>query len=262
MQLSNHGFDDHSTYYELNIHRSGIPTIFIHGVGLDNTMWLPQKKYFQNNKIVFYDLLNHGKSRKRYKELKFENFNDQLRRLIEFLNIKKINLIGFSIGALIAQHFASIYFKRINKLVIIASVFKRSDEQIKKIKNRYKKACEGESITKDSINRWFSQKYLENNPDVYDYFFDILNRKKNENFLPAYKLFVESDNYNLDFSNLNMPTLIMTGKNEVGSTPIMSEKLHQKIANSELYIIPNAKHMATFEQDKLVNSKIARFIYG
>ena len=74
MQLSINGFDDHSTYYELNIHRSSIPTIFIHGVGLDNTMWLPQKKYFQNNKIVFYDLLNHGKSRKGYKELKFKNF--------------------------------------------------------------------------------------------------------------------------------------------------------------------------------------------
>ena len=57
-----------------------------------------------------------------------------------------------------------------------------------------------------------------------------------------------------------MPTLVMTGKNEVGSTPEMSEKLHKKIANSELCIIPNAKHMATFEQDKLVNSKISSFI--
>ena len=92
-----------------------------------------------------------------YKELKFENFNNQLIQLIKFLNIKKFNLIGFSVGALIAQHFSSIHFNRINKLVIIASVFKRSDEQIKKIKNRYKKACEGEDITKDSIDRWFSQ---------------------------------------------------------------------------------------------------------
>ena len=119
MQLSNNGFDDHLTYYELNNDSLGTPTIFIHEVGLDNTMWLPQKKYFQNNKIVFYDLLNHGKSRKRYKELKFENFNDQLRQLIEFLNIKKINLIGFSIGALIAQHFASIHFKRIQSIILI-----------------------------------------------------------------------------------------------------------------------------------------------
>jgi len=260
MQLSNNGFDDHSTYYELNIDRTGIPTIFIHGVGLNNTMWLPQKKYFQNDKVVFYDLLNHGKSKKGYKELKFENFNNQLIQLIKFLNIKKFNLIGFSVGALIAQHFASIHFNRINKLVIIASVYKRSDEQIKKVKNRYKKTCEGKSISKDSIHRWFSQKYLENNPDVYDYFFDILNKKKDENFLPAYKLFVESDSYNIDFSNIDMPTLIMTGENEIGSTPEMSRMLGKQINNSKTYIIPKAKHLASFEKADLVNIEISNFI--
>ena len=46
MQLSNNGFDDHSTYYEINIYRTGIPTIFIHGVGLNNTMWAAPKKIF------------------------------------------------------------------------------------------------------------------------------------------------------------------------------------------------------------------------
>ena len=53
MQLSNNGFDDHSTYYELNIDRTGIPTIFIHGVGLNNTMWLPQKNIFKIIKLFF-----------------------------------------------------------------------------------------------------------------------------------------------------------------------------------------------------------------
>ena len=58
-------------------------------------------------------------------------------------------------------------------------------EQIKKVKNRYKKVCEGKNISKDSINRWFSKKYLENNPDVYDYFFDTLDRKKDEEFFTS-----------------------------------------------------------------------------
>ena len=92
------------------------------------------------------------------------------------------------------------------------------------------------------------------------YFLKILQRKKSEDFLPAYKLFVESDNYALDFSNFNMSTLIMTGENEVGSTPEMSKMLHQKIKNSRLYIIPKAKHMATFESAGLVNIEIAKFL--
>ena len=260
MKLINTGFDNNSTYFEHNINSSAIPNIFIHGVGLDNTMWLPQKDYFTNNKIVVYDLINHGKTKKGYKEIHFENFNKQLIQLLNYLEIKKCNLVGFSIGALIAQHFASKHYDKINKLIIIASVYKRSAEQINQVKKRYNSALEGKSITNDSINRWFNPEYLRNNSDVYNYFLNILQGKKNEDFLPAYKLFVESDNYALDFSNFNMPTLIMTGENEVGSTPEMSKMLHQEIKNSELYIIPKAKHLATFEKADLVNAEISKFI--
>jgi len=255
------GFDNNNTYFEHNLASSDIPNVFIHGVGLDNTMWLPQKKYFINKRNIFYDLLNHGKTKKGNKEISFENFNQQLIQLLYFLKIKKCNLIGFSIGALIAQHFTSKYYDMINKLIIIGSVYKRSEDQIKKVKNRFKKALEGKSITKNSINRWFNHDYLEKNPDVYQLFFNILKRKKNKDFLPAYKLFVESDNFALDFSNFNMPTLIMTGENEVGSTPEMSKLLHKEIKNSKLYIIPHAKHMASFERADLVNIELSKFIY-
>ena len=119
MNLFNSGIDLKSTYYEHNLNSSNIPNIFIHGVGLDNTMWLPQKKFFNNHQIIFYDLLNHGKTKKQYTKLNFENFTEQLSQLLEYLNINKFNLIGFSIGALIAQHFASRNHDKVNKLIII-----------------------------------------------------------------------------------------------------------------------------------------------
>ena len=260
MNLQNNGFDKNSTYFEHSLDSSGIPTVFIHGVGLDHTMWLPQKKYFHNKNVIFYDLLNHGRSKKDYKELKFNNFTEQLIQLVNFLEIKKFNLIGFSIGALIAQHFTSEYYEKINKLIILASIYKRSEKQKTKVKNRYKMALMGESITVDSINRWFNPEFLKINPDIYSYFYNILEKKNVDDFLPAYKLFVESDDYALDFSNFHMPTLIMTGENEIGSTPEMSKMLGKQINKSKIYIIPNAKHMATFEKADLVNIEISKFI--
>ncbi len=260
MNLQNSGFDKNSTYFEHSLDPSSIPTVFIHGVGLDHTMWLPQKKHFHNKNVIFYDLLNHGRSKKGYKELKFKNFNDQLIHLVNFLELKKFNLIGFSIGALIAQHFTSEYYEKINKLIIIASVYKRSEKQITKVKNRYGEALEGKSIAVDSINRWFNPEYLKINPDVYSFFYNILERKNIDDFLPAYKLFIESDNYAIDFSNFYMPTLIMTGENEIGSTPEMSKMLGKQINNSKIHIIPKAKHLASFEKADLVNNEISKFI--
>ena len=260
MNLPNFGFDSNSTYFENNLDATNIPTVFIHGVGLDNTMWEPQKKKFQNNHVVFYDLFNHGKSKKKFTTLNFEIFNKQLNDLLDHLSISKCNLIGFSLGALIAQHFLSQSYKKINKLIIIGSVYQRSRQQIKNVAIRYKQVSEGRDISLDSVNRWFTEDYLINNPNIKKFFLNLLGKKKREDFLPAYKVFVEADHYPLDLNNILIPTLIMTGENEVGSTPEMSRMLHREIKNSELYIIPKVKHMATFERADLVNEQISKFL--
>ena len=249
------------TYYQFNNIKDETVTIFIHGVGLDNTMWYPQKKFFSNKPVLFYDLLNHGKSTGGYKELNFEIFTKQLLNLINELHTEKINIVGFSIGALIAQHFTEKFFDRVNKLVLIASVFNRSKEQIKIVHDRYTEALNGSSITEDSIKRWFSSSFIKANPEVYQFFYNLLEKKNNQDFLEAYRVFVESDQQNINYFNFKMPTLIMTGDNEVGSTPLMSEGISKKIANSELHIIKNAKHGATIEQAEAVNQKLNSFLF-
>ena len=67
MNLQNSGFDKNATYFEHNLDSSEIPTVFIHGVGLDHTMWLPQKKNFHDKNVIYYDLLIHGRCKKGYK---------------------------------------------------------------------------------------------------------------------------------------------------------------------------------------------------
>ena len=253
--------ESHGNYYEFNELNKSLTTIFIHGVGLDNTMWYPQKEYFHNQSVLFYDLLNHGQSVGGFKDLSFEIYTNQLLNIIDELQLEKINIVGFSIGALIAQHFTEKLYNKVNKLVLIGSVYKRSNQQIKTVQKRYSEAVNGKKITIDSINRWFSENYLNNNPQVYDFFYNLLEKKENQDFLPAYKVFVNSDKYYINYSNFKMPTLIMTGENEVGSTPLMSEGISKEIKNSDLYIIKNAKHGATIEQADVVNEKLNKFLF-
>ena len=47
---------------------------------------------------------------------------------------------------------------------------------------------------------------------------------------------------------INVPTLIITGEHDVGSNPEMAEQMHQKIASSELMIVPNIRHMLPVER--------------
>ena len=87
--------DSHGNFYEFNEIKNSLTTIFIHGVGLDNTMWYPQKKYFDDQSTLFYDLLNHGQSSGGFTDLSFDIYSNQLLHLINELQLDKINIVGF-----------------------------------------------------------------------------------------------------------------------------------------------------------------------
>ena len=46
--------------------------------------------------------------------MSFDIYSDQLLHLINELQLDKINIVGFSIGALIAQHFTEKYYNKVN----------------------------------------------------------------------------------------------------------------------------------------------------
>ena len=101
-------FELNQNYYTY-INKDTVPLVFVHGVGLDRKMWDPQINYFKNYSTITYDLLGHGKTPYTKEKITMKDFTDQLINLIDYLKIDKINLIGFSIGSLIALNFAANY---------------------------------------------------------------------------------------------------------------------------------------------------------
>ncbi len=99
-------FDPNQNYYSF-IDNGTIPIVFIHGVGLDHKMWRHQIESLKDYSTITYDLLGHGKTPYNKEEVSLNDFSNQLVLLLKFLKIDKINLIGFSLGSLIALDFAS-----------------------------------------------------------------------------------------------------------------------------------------------------------
>ena len=93
-----YNFDKDQNHYFFKNNNS-IPLVFIHGVGLNQSMWLPQIDYFKKKTLLTYDLLGHGKTPYNKSIINIEDFRSQLKNLLNNLKIKKINLIGFSIGS-------------------------------------------------------------------------------------------------------------------------------------------------------------------
>ena len=162
------GTDASGTFYLLHKNDNKIPIVFIHGVGLTHEIWQPQLDYFKDNTTISYDILGHGKTPLNKSIISFDDFSEQLINLLNELKFSKIHLIGFSIGSLIARNFAVKYNERLKSLTLLASIFKRSEEQQKIVNDRFSLAKKNLKLSRQALKRWFSEKYLEKNPGTYE----------------------------------------------------------------------------------------------
>ena len=247
------------TYYLFNKKEQKIPIVFVHGVGLTHEIWQPQLDFFKNRSTLSYDILGHGKSSLNKQDISFDDFSDQLINLINELKIDKIHLIGFSIGSLIARNFATKFNDRLQSLTLLGSIYKRSKQQQKIVNERFNQAKQELKLSKLALKRWFTDKYLESNPNTYEKISSILSSNNMSNFLKVYELFVNHKN-DEDFEKIKANTLVMTGENDIGSTIEMSKELNKIIINSELKIIKNGKHLCGIECADDVNLTIKKFV--
>ncbi|MDA7780150.1 alpha/beta hydrolase [Candidatus Pelagibacter sp.] len=256
-----HNFDPNQNYHSF-IDNKTEPLVFVHGVGLDQKMWDSQVSSLSDHSIITYDLLGHGKTPFNKEEVTLNDFSDQLDYLLKFLKIDKINLVGFSLGSLVALDFASKFQDKLKSLTLIGTTYKRTEEQRALVIERFEQAKLNKPISKQALKRWFTDQYLKDHPEIYDQFIKILTKKDEDhlNFLKAYKLFANHQDDIDTIKNIKTKTLIMTGSDDTGSTVQMSKSLSDDLTNSSFIEIKNGKHLCSIECVDDVNINLKNFI--
>ena len=257
------GFDSNQNFYSF-INNNTTPLVFIHGVGLNHQMWKLQINSLNEFSTLTYDLLGHGKSELIDNEVSLDDFSNQLKSLLDFLNIKEINLIGFSLGSLIAIDFTTKFKEYLNTLTLMGTTYQRTDEERSRVLDRFEQAKLNKPISRQALKRWFSDKYLDDNPEIYSEFMNILNKepKDHDNFLKAYKLFANHRDDIGSIKKIETKTLIMTGSDDPGSTVSMSKSLLKDLVNSKFVEVKNGKHLCSIECADEVNIILKNFIYN
>ena len=253
--------DSFGTSYSFNKVNDKNPIVFIHGVGLCKEIWEPQINFFKDYTTLVYDLLGHGKTPLKKTKVSFDDFTKQLVRLIKELNFNKIHLVGFSLGALIARHFAFEHSENLSSLIIHGSIYKRTEEQKRVVLNRFEVAKMNKPASKQTaLRRWLSDDFSKKNPDIYKKIYSILEKNKRLDFLKCYEIFVNYIDDDNMLKKINANTLITTGENDIGSTPEMSKNLSKMIQGSKFAEIKNGKHLCSIECADDVNIAFKKFI--
>ena len=97
----------------------GFPLIILHGVFGNSDNWLTlSKKLSENFKVISVDARNHGQS-PHHELFNYEIMAYDLKQLLDTLNLKKVHLMGHSMGGKTAMIFAKLFPQYIDRLIIV-----------------------------------------------------------------------------------------------------------------------------------------------
>lgn len=112
-------------YYEL--HGTGKPLILLHGgFGTFDMFTALAPTLAQHHQIIGVDLYGHGRTALTDRPIRFEQMADDIAGLIAHLGLEKADVLGYSLGGAVALQTAIRHPERVNKLVLISTVFKRT----------------------------------------------------------------------------------------------------------------------------------------
>ncbi len=239
-----------------------MPLVLIHGVGTDHESWnWVIKRLNGYYRILTMDLRGHGLSSRTREAYTLEMFADDVMALCRRIGFSCFYLVGFSLGGLIAQKMAIKYPDSLFGLVIISSVTGRTDEEKQKVKIRLDALTSGgmDNHSKDAMKRWFTDEFIQNYPDTLKW----RNIKSANNdphcYAAAYRVLAESDLVEELFS-ITVPTLAITGEQDIGSTPRMSELLANRVQNGSAIILPGLKHSVLLEAPDVIANCLDEFM--
>ena len=112
-------------YYE--IHGSGEPVVLLHGAFMaitgDWNDWI--NELAKTRKVIAVEMQGHGRTADINRDITFENLSDDVAALLDYLQIERADIVGYSLGAGTAMQCAIRHPEKVRKVVSISAPMRR-----------------------------------------------------------------------------------------------------------------------------------------
>ncbi|GHO89748.1 alpha/beta fold hydrolase [Dictyobacter formicarum] len=252
-------------YYE--IAGMGEPLVLLHGGMLDRRMWDGQFQFFARHyQVIRYDVRRAGKSEASSEDA-YVHYED-LRRLLDQLQIVKATLIGLSGGARIAIDMAIAYPERVNKLVLVSpgmSGHPFDDPWTHQHGKAFgaalqhgnvDQACE-EFLTMWTIGPRRTAEQID--PEVRQHIVAMVKQSLAQQILNLSIL--ELDPPAMErLAEIQAPTLVVLGDQDTTDILTIGQRLQKQVVGAQLMIMPQVGHTLVMEKPEEFNQLVEQFL--
>lgn len=260
--------DDIEIFYEMQ--GEGAPLVLIMGWTASSESWDPRllEELSRFYTVIVFDNRGTGRSDKPDVEYSIGMMTDDVAGLLEAVNIQKAHVLGFSMGGMIAQELALRNPEKVSSLILCGTSCGGLDSV--QMKQETQKAASTimnpppemrmdevmmlfmrliytpryiQENKEDIVKAWMSMKY-PTPPYVYERQFQAVSKYDAYDRLP----------------DIRVPTLVLTGEEDVMIPPENSRTLADRIPDAQLRTFKDAAHMFLEEVREQAVSVILNFL--
>ena len=248
----------------------GSPVVLIHGFNLDWHTWMRNLDQLAADREVFApDLWGQGLSTRLPLDYGYELFVEQIRLFMDVMGIESASLVGHSMGGGTSIVFALHNRQRVDKLVLVDSTGIPTRLPFRSTIFKLPGVAEFLlSLRTDRIRRTnLEDIWIHKGNQLSDEDFEkFVHYQKIEGTTEALLSILRKDFFNTleeeirGLGMLNVPTLIIWGRQDLSLPVGNAEVMHRLMPKSRLEVLEQAGHLANYDQADTFNQLVIDFL--
>jgi len=244
------------SYYEMK--GTGIPIIFVHPPVLSSITFTHQVAELSRTfQTITFDIRGHGKSGSSQQTLTYSLIVDDMRELLDKLQVDKVFLCGYSTGGSIVLEFLLSYQERAFGGILIGAMSEVHDLRLKM------RISLGAICARLSALKPLALSVTWSNSDNLRLFWKAYQDAKNGTSKDVEEYYRSSLKYNctVQLSAIKSPVLLVYGAKDKGFHSY-ARLLHKYLPKSQLILVSGVKHQIPTKAANKLNQLISDFIHS
>jgi 3-oxoadipate enol-lactonase len=244
----------------------GPPVVLLHPFPTNHEFWTPVARTLtQRYRVIMPDLRGHGDSGVGQGPATMEKHAADIARLMADAGVGRAPLIGVSIGGYALFEFWRQQRGRVAALALYNT--KATADPPEAHAARLQAAKEviergTEPFFETMIPRLLGKTTRETRPDLVEGALRLMRKMSPEDVAQVQRGMAERPDSVPTLKTINVPTMVVTGDEDVLTGVSDAELMHQHIAGSSLRVIPKAGHFSPWERPQEASLLLRQFLDG
>jgi pimeloyl-ACP methyl ester carboxylesterase len=259
--------DDAEIFYD--VAGSGPPVVLLHPFPANHEFWLPVSRFLASRyRLIIPDLRGHGESSLGSGPATMQKHASDVALVMDAIGVDRAPLIGVSIGGYTIFEFWRRFRNRVTALVLCNTKAPPDNSEARSA--RLQAADEvlqrgTEPFFESMLPKLLGETTRQSRPDLVEGALRMMRKMSAQDVAGVQRGMAERPDSVPVLKTINVPTLIVTGDEDIVTGVPEGELMKQNIHGSQMKVIAKAGHYSPWEQPEEVGRPLRQFldsVYG